>query len=1104
MKLKNKILAGISLLLTQAAHADTVKMLITELNGVPYTMATEYFFDTATSSYTNEDAQDAVGTILVDSATVDFTYSDATPSITASVIGFSGTSSGANTGDVTLSAFGSSPNANGASLSGQALTLQPADGTNPGGVSTTTQTFAGNKTFSGTIAASNFSGTHSGTSSGTNTGDQTITLTSDVTGSGTGSFATTIAADAVTNTKLANMATQTFKGRTTALTGDPEDLTVAQAKTMLSLTGTNSGDQTITLTGDVTGSGTGSFAATIANDAVTYAKMQNVSAATRLLGRGSAGGSGDPEELTVSTGLSLSGTALSSTITQYTDELAQDAIGAALTDTASVDFTYNDGANTISAAVLPAGVDHNSLANLTTGDPHTQYMLGAGTVTNNAVAKYSGTGGRQTANSGVIIDASNNVSGIATLNASGAVTFSNYTASRVPFTGTGGLLTVDSALIWDNTGKTLQISDLWLSTDTVSARANDLTLNTQTSGKNIILSPNGTGTVNTTTDVILQNQKSLKLREGTGGGTNFAAFQAPATLAGDYTLTMPTALPASTQALFSSSAGALSFSLVPTYASTFTDNHLIRADGTTGVQDSLGVLSDAGALTGLTGITMGNTTWSNVDVISSTSTFDVTAAGTMTFNSGTGNFNMVAFAGDINAAAENNVVFASNTGSVAMTSGTSLDLTGPSGINLLSDTVLASNNFLMGGSNEAKMFVDTGLVINPKNAGSGVLTIGSATGTSDGDLVVNKLGLFGSAISSTAIVNSIATGAARQSLNFALTFNGAGGTLANINNNLNDQGSSASMIAFAAENVLKLATTSHTTVQHTGLRGQTGIDSTIAIASGTYTFKALEGSPAGQGVGSASTSGGTFRRYGLFLNSSTAIAGAPTSDLIMGIWSPDSINTQANTKLIFDSTSTALGDSYMTYDSGTGENQLYNDGTLAMSWDSDETRTEVKHAVKAGTSSTFAKVGGTIQTNTTGVGNVLTGEDDLITYTVPANILATNGDTLSWSMGGTFAGNVNTKRIKIKYGATTLLDTTALIFNGADWSANGSIIRTGAATQKAITNFSSGSTVLNSTTDYTAPAETLSGTVVFKATGEATLTDDVREELFMMDWKPVQ
>lgn len=62
------------------------------------------------------------------------------------------------------------------------------------------------------------------------------------------------------------------------------------------ISGTNTGDQTITLTGDVTGSGTGSFAATIANDAVTYAKIQNVSATDKLLGRSTAG-AGDVEEI---------------------------------------------------------------------------------------------------------------------------------------------------------------------------------------------------------------------------------------------------------------------------------------------------------------------------------------------------------------------------------------------------------------------------------------------------------------------------------------------------------------------------------------------------------------------------------------------------------------------------------------------------------------------------------------------------------------------------------------------------------------------------------------------------------------------------------------
>lgn len=41
-------------------------------------------------------------------------------------------------------------------------------------------------------------------------------------------------------------------------------------------------------------------------------------------------------------------------------------------DTASIDFTLTG--QQITASVLPAGVSHNSLANLTTGDPHTQYL----------------------------------------------------------------------------------------------------------------------------------------------------------------------------------------------------------------------------------------------------------------------------------------------------------------------------------------------------------------------------------------------------------------------------------------------------------------------------------------------------------------------------------------------------------------------------------------------------------------------------------------------------------------------------------------------------------------------------------------------------------
>lgn len=103
--------------------------------------------------------------------------------------------------------------------------------------------------------------------------------------------------------------TATILYRKTAGTGAIEEQTLATLKTDLGLTGTNSGDQTITLTGNVTGSGTGSFATTIAAAAVTLAMQANMATASIVYRKTAGAGAPEVQTLaTLQTDLGLAGT----------------------------------------------------------------------------------------------------------------------------------------------------------------------------------------------------------------------------------------------------------------------------------------------------------------------------------------------------------------------------------------------------------------------------------------------------------------------------------------------------------------------------------------------------------------------------------------------------------------------------------------------------------------------------------------------------------------------------------------------------------------------------------------------------------------------------
>lgn len=121
-----------------------------------------------------------------------------------------------------------------------------------------------------------------------------------------------------------------------------------------------------------------------------------------------------------------------------------------------------------------------------------------------------------------------------------------------------------------------------------------------------------------------------------------------------------------------------------------------------------------------------------------------------------------------------------------------------------------------------------------------------------------------------------------------------------------------------------------------------------------------------------------------------------------------------------------------------------------------------------------------------------TTETDLLSVTLPASTLSYTGQTIRVVCWGTTGATANTKTLRLKFGATTLV--TVVIAPGAaeakEWRLEATITRTGAATQVAIGQGAYDGS--NMVIDATAPAETLSGAIVCKLTGQngtATATD---------------
>jgi hypothetical protein len=154
----------------------------------------------------------------------------------------------------------------------------------------------------------------------------------------------------------------------------------------------------------------------------------------------------------------------------------------------------------------------------------------------------------------------------------------------------------------------------------------------------------------------------------------------------------------------------------------------------------------------------------------------------------------------------------------------------------------------------------------------------------------------------------------------------------------------------------------------------------------------------------------------------------------------------------------------------------------------------------------YAGVSQTRNVNTTAVGNGAdVTEDDLMTFSVIGNTLINNGDSIEFETVFDCAANADNKTIKIKFGATTILTLGPVAQNGGSVMIKGRIIRTGAATQRCyawMQNTNGAGTSATSTADVTA-AETLSGAVTLKATGQASIANanDILQQVMVVNYR---
>ena len=101
-----------------------------------------------------------------------------------------------------------------------------------------------------------------------------------------------------------------------------------------------------------------------------------------------------------------------------------------------------------------------------------------------------------------------------------------------------------------------------------------------------------------------------------------------------------------------------------------------------------------------------------------------------------------------------------------------------------------------------------------------------------------------------------------------------------------------------------------------------------------------------------------------------------------------------------------------------------------------------------------------------------------------------------------FAANANAKQVKLYYGATNFYASTSQNQNDGSMEIKGTIIRTGATSQRISFSQVNNTTLFPDYADYTTASETLVNAITLKATGEATSDNDIVQKILIVKYFP--